>query len=143
MLNRINKKGFSLVEVMISLVILLLVFMGLIQTSIVSIGANMRNEIRDEAARLTSDIMTQLRAAPFDDLDRSPITAAPASPDPANFTVAAALTTRSIRNATIPYTVNVIIQSLDADHKQITMTTQGTWQGETMTHTIVTYIRRS
>ncbi len=143
MLNRINKKGFSLVEVMIALVILLLVFMGLIQASIVSIGANMRNEIRDEATRLTSDIMTQLRAAPFDDLDRSPITAAPATPDPANFTVVAALTTRSIRNTTIPYTVNVTIQLLDTDHKQITITTQWTWQGETMTHTIVTYIGRS
>ena len=139
MLNRKDSKGVTLVEVMIALVILLLVFMGLIQASIVSINANMRNETRDEAARLTSDIMTQLRAAPFDDLDRSPITAAPASPDPANFTVAAALTTRSIRNATIPYTVNVIIQALDANHKQITITTQWTWQGELMTHRIDTY----
>ena len=70
MSNRINKKGVSLVEVMISLVILLIVSMGLLQASLLSIDSNVRNELRDEAVRIASESMAQRRSA-FGDANSS------------------------------------------------------------------------
>ncbi len=50
-----GSRGVSLVEVMISLVILLIVSMGLIQASLLSVDVNIRNELRDEAVRIASE----------------------------------------------------------------------------------------
>jgi hypothetical protein len=123
------------VEVMIALVILLMVFMGLIQASIVSINVNMRNNLRDEAVRLSSDLMVRLRAASFDDLDGDGA-ADPANPGQLNFN---RNSTQTIRSAAVPYAMAVNVQWLDADHKQLTITTTWSWQGENLTHTISTY----
>ena len=57
-----QRAGFTLVEVMISLVILLIVFMGLIQASLLSINHNVRNEVRDEAVRVGAKSMAMMRS---------------------------------------------------------------------------------
>lgn len=148
MLNRMGGKGVTLVEVLIAMTILLIVFMGLIQASILAIGVNMRNDLRDEAVNLTADVMNKLRAAPFDDINRDG-TADPANPTVFNFVparwdtdgTADGIYNVRIRNATIPYTVTVIVTYAgDADHKRIQITTRWTWQGETITH-IITALR--
>lgn len=138
MLNRTNKKGVTLVEVLIALVILLIVFMGLISTSIVAIGANARNESRDEAVRVTSDQMSMLRVASFDSADL--VTTAGvwvAMPNTGN------RFTRQIRSATITYTIERLVVPLDIDHKEISLRASWIWQGETLRHTIVAYRGRS
>jgi len=149
------QKGVSLVEVMIALVILLIVFMGLIQASLLTIQANVRNIARDEAVRITSDQMDRLRAASFDDMNRNGVTDA----DPLNYSIiygtAVTATTRpdlrrQLRGATVDYTVSVSIcaggitcPGYDADHKRITVTTGWAWQGENFTHQVVTVRIRS
>jgi prepilin-type N-terminal cleavage/methylation domain-containing protein len=153
MKNRMSaQKGVSLVEVMIALVILLIVFIGLIQASLLTIQANVRNSARDEAVRITADQMDRLRAASFDDMNRDSTTDA----DPLNYSIiygtAVATTTRpdlrrQLRGATVDYTVTVTICgtscALDANHKRITVTTGWSWQGETFTHSAVTVRIRS
>ncbi len=62
MSSKMNSQGVTLVEVMISLVILLIVFMGLIQASLLTINHNMRNEVRDEAVRVGAASMALLRS---------------------------------------------------------------------------------
>ncbi len=62
MSEKMNSKGVTLVEVMISMVILLVVFMGLIQASLLSINHNMRNATRDEAVRIGGEAMSLLKA---------------------------------------------------------------------------------
>jgi len=132
-----KNKGVTLVEVMISLVVLLIVFMGLVQASLVSIQSNMRNVIRDEAVRITSDRMTRLRTIDFaddlladtdgdfveDDLD----------PDTADDQP---VVSRQIRSATVDFTINRSIANIDDDYKQISLRTSWEWQGETFSHTI-------
>ena len=66
--RRLDQKGVTIVEVMISLVILLIVFLGLIQASILSINQNLRNEVRDEAARIASEYMAAAMATQVDSL---------------------------------------------------------------------------
>jgi len=59
---KMNNTGVTLVEVMVSMVILLVVFMGLIQASLLSINHNLRNAIRDEAVRVAAESMSRLRS---------------------------------------------------------------------------------
>jgi prepilin-type N-terminal cleavage/methylation domain-containing protein len=61
----INNKGVTLVEVMISLVIFLIVFMGLMQTALLSIDGNVRNVQRDEAIAIANGELDDLKNVPF------------------------------------------------------------------------------
>ncbi len=127
-----NRRGVTLVEVLIALVVLLIVFMGLMQVSIVAIQGNMRNVLRDEAVRLTADRMNRLRSVSFDHAD---LTATAGTDDP--------VINRAVRAATVNFTVRRIIADIDANHKQVTLTTTWAWQGENFTHSISTVRRRS
>ncbi|MFI5294082.1 MAG: prepilin-type N-terminal cleavage/methylation domain-containing protein [Thermodesulfovibrionales bacterium] len=100
MQNRgLNQKGVTLVEVLISLVILLIVFMGLIQASILSINHNLRNAMRDEAVRIASEYMSMARSTA--NIDKIAGAQSAVNLCPAVFTAAAPLSTtinRGIRN---------------------------------------------
>lgn len=66
-LNRLRDcEGVSLVEVMISLVVLLLVFVGLFQSAILGIDSNMQNLLRDEAVTIAATRMEEARNMPFE-----------------------------------------------------------------------------
>ena len=147
MKNRMRfQKGVTLVEVVIALVILLIVFIGLIQASLLTIQANVRNIARDEAVRITADQVDMLRAASFDDMNRD----GGADADPLTYVLTQATRPdlrRQLRGATVDYTVTVSICgascALDANHKEITVTTGWSWQGENFTHQVVTARIRS
>ncbi|MHB8880587.1 MAG: prepilin-type N-terminal cleavage/methylation domain-containing protein [Thermodesulfovibrionales bacterium] len=62
-----GQQGVTLVEVLISLVILLVVFVGLIQTSILSIEHNMRNSVRDGAVSAVNETISELKAKDYSD----------------------------------------------------------------------------
>ena len=129
-----GSRGVTLVEVMISLVILLVVFMGLIQASLLSMQSNMKNVLRDEAVRITSDRMARLRGIVFTDT----LLADTGSPHtPPGVSDSPATVTRNVRNASVVFNINRIVENLDADHKQITLITTWIWQGENYTHSIV------
>jgi type IV pilus assembly protein PilV len=61
-----NNKGVSLVEVMIALVVLLLVFLALLQTALLSIDNNLRNLLRQEAISIADQQMIDLKNTPFE-----------------------------------------------------------------------------
>jgi prepilin-type N-terminal cleavage/methylation domain-containing protein len=54
---RRNKKGFTLVEVLVAMVIILVLLLGLVQAAILSIESNLRNVFRDEAVRIAEQRM--------------------------------------------------------------------------------------
>ena len=122
-----HNKGVTLVEVMISLVILLIVFMGLIQASLLSMQSNMKNVLRDEAVRITSDRMARLRSIAFTDalLAETGNKTCATLADDTTFTT-------SVRNANVTFTIKKEVTSttLDADHKRISLSTSWAWQGE-------------
>ena len=158
-----NKKGVTLVEVMIALVILLVVFMGLIQASLLTIENTATTALRDEAVRLATDTVTVLKASPFTDLDRDGV-ADPTANIPARFTIricstgdatqqanAAALginTVRSSRNLTSNYDIRVTVEKMDDDNKQATVLVRWDWKERTVaggnpySHQAVALLRR-
>lgn len=115
MSSKANSRGVTLVEVMISLVILLIVFMGLIQASLLSINHNVRNEMRDEAVRVAVEYMSRTRADVFSNLTvTGNFQAFPATPPVDPFIV-----TRNFRNIQQNYQIERQIESLDANTRRI------------------------
>jgi prepilin-type N-terminal cleavage/methylation domain-containing protein len=130
----LDRKGLSLVEVMIALVILLLVMLTLMQTALLSINANMNNLLRDEAVSIAEQHMLAIRNTPF-----ASVTAAVNVPDGTE--------TRSFRNITLTggFAVRRTVTFLpvaDPDNKQVDITVSWTWKGETFTHSINAVLRR-
>lgn len=131
----LNNKGVTLVEVMISLVILLFVFMGLIQASLVSINSNLRNEIRDAAVGIAAENMARARATSIDLL-----TVQFCPPAPANTTTV----TRQVRSANQQYFVTGTCLFPDPNSAQITVRVDYTAPGDGVqsTQTINSIVRR-
>ena len=59
-----NKKGMSLIEVMMALLILAVVSLALMQTALLGMKENLRTAIRDEAVNLADQKMNELRSTP-------------------------------------------------------------------------------
>jgi Tfp pilus assembly protein PilV len=122
-----NNEALTLIEVMISLVVLLLVFLALMQTALVSIDSNMVNVLRDEAVNIAEELMTDARNTPFDTLASLP--AAPVS--------------RNIRNiANFQYSAVRTVSALNVDSRQIVITVNWNWKARPYSHTISSILRR-
>lgn len=128
----LNKKGMTLIEVMIALVILLLVSLALMQTVTLGINSNVRNLLRDEAVKVADTRMIELMNTQFDD----GLLAAPGC-CPAETVV-----TREFRNFSINFTPTRTITDLGGDDKRIDITVAWDWRGNNYTHTISTVVRR-
>lgn len=109
-----NSKGVTLVEVMIALVVLLIVFLGLMQTALLSVDNNLRNIYRDEAITVASQEMSCLKNIPFDNLSVGTNCGTGVSPSCQTGGGSQISYTRKFRNITKSYTVCDTITNLDA-----------------------------
>ena len=123
-----DKRGFSQVELMISLVLLLFVFLALAQTALVSIDSNMTNILRDEAVSVAEMKMNEARDTGFDTL----LAVTTTETVNRNF--------RSITN--FQYTATRTVTDLNLNNKQIRIMVTWNWKGNPYTHTITTIVRR-
>lgn len=110
-----GQEGVTLVEVMISLVILLVVFVGLIQTSILSVEHNMRNSVRDGAVNEANETMTQLKSRDYSDPCLTDTLLAVVQPLPlvCNNTPGWTSVTRTVGNYPQGYAVGKTVTRLD------------------------------
>jgi len=147
--GKTNNSGVTLVEVMIALVVLLIVMMGLLQASLLSIEHNLRNELRDEATRIASDRITGLRSAGFDSGDLTATGGVFVDDTPAIYT-------RSFRNI-VPnpadpaspgvFSVQKNISDVPnaagvVNVKQVTIRVAWQYKGEALTHTLNATIKK-
>ncbi|MCX5716928.1 MAG: type II secretion system protein [Nitrospirae bacterium] len=143
-----NKKGFTLVEVVIALTISLLVFFALMQTALVSIDSNMKNNLRDEAANIAAMRMEQARNLRYtlstdnlvsDAVDISGNPNCPATPAPF---AAGAVITRDFRNiAGFTFCTNRSVTAIDSNTKRVTIRVGWKWRNEDYNHNISTVVR--
>ena len=145
-----NKRGVTLVEVMIALVILLLVFLALMQTALVSIDANMKNVLRDEAVSIAEQRINEARSNSFNALSFNTLVvsdagALPAGVDcPGTFAVGVRIQ-RNFRNIiNKDFCTNQTVTPLGAtgDVRQVNIRVIWNWKGEAFNHGITTLIRR-
>lgn len=63
-----RNKGFTLVEVMVAILILIVGLLGLLQSINLSMDVNLRNHLRDEAVSVGERAMNELRGKGFDNI---------------------------------------------------------------------------
>ncbi len=137
MSSKMNNKGVTLVEVMISLVILLIAFMGLIQASLLTINHNMRNEVRDEAVRIGAASMALLRAFNYSCGELDPTvdaalingTLSNCGYTPPLSTAALNTPTKNFRNLSVQYTVTKGVVAT-TNTKQLRVNVQWRYPGD-------------
>jgi len=122
-----NKKGVTLIEMMIALVILLVVSLALMQTALIGIKANLQNTLRDEAVSVAEMRINQLRSLPFDSISTAP---------------AEAEVTRNFRGFTQIYTPTRTIDDINANSKQISILVSWTYRGKDYSHGVTTIVRK-
>lgn len=149
----VNNKGFTLIEVLIAMVLILVLLLGLVQAALLSIDSNLRNLLRDEAVRVAEERMNGmlvditgnqyqgLRNLPFD----SPLLQA------TPLTCTASDVSRSFRNMTRNYRVCWGITDVTTNVKRIEVSVGWDYKNETgplaptnreFQHSITSILRR-
>ena len=121
----------TLVEVLVSLVIVFIVFLGLSSSGLVVLNENIKNELRDEAVSMADSAVQDARRALFDDLAIG---------------TTADNVLRQVRNVNRPFTVTRTVTDLDGDNRQVTINVAWTRTEGSLTrsysHQVVTVVRR-
>jgi prepilin-type N-terminal cleavage/methylation domain-containing protein len=126
-----NKKGMTLIEIMIALLLLAIVALATMQTALVGMRANLQNAVRDEGVNVTDLRMNELRDTPIDAI---PIG-----------TVVEPVIQRPFRGGVVVnYTPVRSASWVDTKQqtKQITMSVAWLFSGQTYTHSVTTIMRR-
>lgn len=124
---RLNCSGFTLIEVMIAFVIILIVMLGLLNLTAQVVAVNVKNTVRDEAIKVAEEVIEQERAKPFEDIKSGQKTIK-----------------RNLRNFSIPYTVTINVPATPStDAKIINVTVTWQYRGTNYNHTISSLIRRT
>ena len=63
-----NNRGFTLIEVLMAVLILMVGMLGLLQAINLAIEVNMRNQVREEAINIGQKVMNELRGKGFDNI---------------------------------------------------------------------------
>lgn len=134
-----NKKGVTLIEMMISLVILLVVSLALMQTALLGISTNVQNQIRDEAVNVAEMRMNQLTSLPFE--TGTPPIPTPFLVAPGNVPAETGVP-RNFRGFIITFTPTRTIVDINANSKQITISVAWNYKGNAYTHGVTTIMRR-
>lgn len=129
-----DNRGMTLIEVLISLVILMIVSLALMQSAIVGMFHNMRNVLRDEAVSVVEMRMNQLTGLPFDNtgLAETGGSGVVETPD----------IERTVRKFKVSYKPTRTITNITSDTKQITVSVAWTLRGKQYSHSMTTIMRK-
>ncbi len=120
----------TLVEVLVSLVIVFIIFLGLSGSGLVVLNENIKNEMRDEAVSVADNAVQVARRTLFDNL----VTLTPDN------------VLRLVRNVNRPFTVTRTVTNLDGDNRQVTVNVGWTRvennQVKSYNHQVATIVRR-
>lgn len=108
-----NNKGLTLIEVMIASLIILILFLALMQSVLLSINMNNKNELRDVAVSIAEERMRELKSLDFDSADLA---------DTGGVSADDGTATRTFRNFTRDFTRTRTIANLGGNMKSITLT---------------------
>jgi prepilin-type N-terminal cleavage/methylation domain-containing protein len=137
----LDKRGMTLIEVLVATLLFLIVSLALLQSSIMSVNYNMRNVLRSEAVKIGDMLMSNIRNKPFTsagiDAELTD-TGGVYNPFPDYPTV-----TRSFRGGTVDFKPTLKVTDITAastSNKQIDIKVSWTWNGATYQHNISTLL---
>jgi len=120
-----KKKGYTLVEVLVSLVIVAIVFVGLTEVGLLALTSNINNTVRDEGVHVAEKEMVEVRSTPFASVVSG------TRPD----------VSRQIRGLAVIYQPSVTVTSLNSTNKQVAINVSWTRNGKTYSHQAITIVR--
>jgi Tfp pilus assembly protein PilV len=139
-----NNRGITLIEVLISFVLVTVTSLALIQSALVAMKTNVVNELRNEAVKVAEQRMNELRNTPF-----------PVPPGTNDLTatpplgVQDAVVTRNVRATSCDFTPLRKVTDVDVDPvtgqvnlKQIYLTIQWKYKNVNYEHSVSTVVRR-
>ena len=124
--NRINS-GFTLIEVMVAIVIMMVGMLGLLQSINVAMEYNLKNHLRDEAVLVGEKYMNIMRGKAFDQLSTIPL--------PSGNTYGTRYESSKVRGTGKQYSVDMKVIDLSTDpvtpSRQLDVTVSWTIKGVT------------
>ena len=138
-----DNRGITLIEVLISFLLVMVTSLALIQSSLVAMNTNVINELRNDTVRLAEQKMNELRNTPF---PAPPATHAltalppPGAKDPA--------ITRKVRATSCDFTPSWMVKDIGFDSagqanlKQINLTITWTYKNVNYQYNVSTVVRR-
>jgi prepilin-type N-terminal cleavage/methylation domain-containing protein len=122
--------GYTLIEVLVSILLFAIVFTGLVKTSVVVINTNTENLLRDEATTVADQQITQLQNTPFNAL-------------PAVYTQTTTTVAKNFRDTQNIFTCTQTVNPLDVNNKSVVISVSWTRKGQTRTQTYATLVRNT
>ncbi len=133
-----DNKGFTLVEVMVAFVIILIMMLGLISVTADVTKVGVRNTIRDEGVKVAEEVMAQVRALPYDKINTMTYEQLRKQIDS---TSSETNIVRNFRNFTVTYNPDIRVTHY-VDAKTIDVTVTWSFGGTNYTHTISSFVRK-
>ncbi|MBI5042994.1 MAG: prepilin-type N-terminal cleavage/methylation domain-containing protein [Nitrospirae bacterium] len=135
-----DKKGLTLIEVMVALVVLLIVFLGMMQAIAIGVNLNVKNTLRDEGVKIANERMNALKNTSFSDAILNDTATVYVADDVDPDTVGVQSTvTRSFRNFDVVFTANRRVEDINppsATNKRVNIRISWAWKAESYTHEI-------
>lgn len=117
-----NDSGFTLVELLVAMAIMLIGLLGLLQSVNIAMEYNLKNQMRNEVVRVAQDSMNYMRSRPFDFVF-TPVTTV----------------TSTLRNINRRYTVNRSVISAGTDvSKKYQVDVTWMYKNVPTTHSVMT-----
>ena len=152
---RLNNRGFTLVEMMIALTLLLLVSMAMMQTALVGIGANMQTVLRDEAVRIAETRMNDTRNLQFDQSGSQLVSdtadgitdvglaiVSCQAPPVSDATPYPVVVQGNFRNMAVDFGTRRTVNVLDGDHVQVSVLVRWEYRNVCYSHQVNALIKR-
>lgn len=123
MCARLNSKGFTLVEALTAIAILIVSMLAVLNTLTVALDHNLNSAMRDEATMIAEERLNSLRNSSFASLATSSDTVQ-----------------RNFRNLTKTFTVAVTVQNLSATSRGVQVVVTWTHKGVSHQHSVSSII---
>ena len=121
-----DKRGLTLIEVLVSLVIVFIVFIGLSSSGLLVLEENIKNSLRDEAVSVADREIQHARNLPLDNVVSG-------TRNPMNY---------PIRGLVVTYTPTWTVAVLDVSTRQLTVRVDWSRRGRSYSHQIGTIVRQ-
>lgn len=155
----LSRKGMTLVEVLVALVVLLFVSLALMQTALLSIDANMKDSVRDEEVKVAEMRMSDARNLAWTDLTTetgNTFTLPTAQDDQACICRTASdgctagsyddgfpvKVQRHIRNVTINFYTRRVVNTINTVNNEVRIVVRGVYKDKCYSHISTTIVRR-
>ncbi len=123
--RKLKSQGFTLVEAMVALVILVILLLGLLQSLIVYYDVSTRNLLRNEAIRIAYEYADKFRNMPLSSI-------------PASDTYTE---NRQVRNSQVTYSIKTTsVSKTGGKIKEITIEVSWSYRGKQFYHIIKTLV---